>query len=77
MAQRHVTEGRRIVAEQRDRVAKLVANGCDAREAKRDLQLFEDTLAIFEEHLESLQQSRAVTLAGQNAPRPGAGRLAG
>jgi hypothetical protein len=28
---------------------------CDAREAERDLELFEDSLAIFEEHLNALQ----------------------
>jgi hypothetical protein len=33
------------------RAAKLKANGRDAREAVRDLQLFEDRLAIFEDHL--------------------------
>jgi hypothetical protein len=43
------------LAEQRDRVAKLKANGRDAREAERDIELFEDTLAIFEEHLKSVQ----------------------
>jgi hypothetical protein len=56
MAQRHVASGRRIVAEQRERVARLkIFPGRDAHAAQKDLEPFEDSLAMFEEHLKSLQ----------------------
>ena len=54
MAQRHVSEGRRIVAAARDRVAHLKAHGRDAHEAEQNLRVFEESLAIFEEHLAEL-----------------------
>ena len=54
IAQRRVTEGRRIVAEQHDKVARLRAHGRDMQ-AQRELELFEDSLAMFEEHLKSLE----------------------
>jgi hypothetical protein len=40
---------------QRDKVAALKAHGREVREAQRELELFEDSLAMFEEHLKSLQ----------------------
>jgi hypothetical protein len=43
------------VAEQRERIARLkVFPGRDAHAAQKDLELFEDSLAIFEEHLAAL-----------------------
>jgi hypothetical protein len=51
MAQRHVTEGRRIVAEQREGVARLKISSHDFHAAQKDLELFEDSLAIFEADL--------------------------
>ena len=57
-AQHHVNEGRRIVAEQRARVAGLRAHGRDAYMAQQDLQLFEDSLAIFEDYLAHLQRQQ-------------------
>jgi DNA invertase Pin-like site-specific DNA recombinase len=55
-AVRHVREGRRIVAEQRDRVARLKSLGLDTREAESNLRIFRDTLAIFQDHLKALQK---------------------
>lgn len=57
-ATRHVTEGRRIVAEQRARVDRLRATGRDTYGAEQELRLFEDSLAIFEDHLLWLQKAR-------------------
>ena len=55
IAQRHVTEGRRIVTEQREKVARLQISGPDFHAAKKDLeQLLEDSLAIFEADLAAL-----------------------
>jgi hypothetical protein len=54
-AHRRVTQGRRIVAEQRDKIARLKAQGGDARDAQKQLRLFENALAIFEEDLAALQ----------------------
>ena len=53
-AQRHVTEGRRIVAAARARNADLKTRGRDARVAEQNLRLFEKSLEIFEEHLAAL-----------------------
>ena len=33
----------------------MKAHGREVREAQRELELFEDSLAMFEEHLKSLQ----------------------
>jgi hypothetical protein len=51
MARRHVIEGRRIVACQRERVERLAGIGLDTTEAKRTLDLFARTLDIFEDDL--------------------------
>jgi hypothetical protein len=55
MAQRRIAQGRRLVAEQRENVARLQARGADTYEAHKELDLFEDSLATFEEHLAALQ----------------------
>ena len=56
MAFRHVIDGRRIVARQRERVEMLARNGHDTTEAKRTLDLFARTLDIFEDDLRSILQ---------------------
>ena len=53
-AMRHVIEGRRIVERQRQRVKELASSGLSTEEAARTLDLFERTLAIFEQHLSDL-----------------------
>jgi hypothetical protein len=50
----HVATGRRIVARQRAIIARLEENGCSTVGAVRTLELFEQTLAIFEEHHQSI-----------------------
>jgi hypothetical protein len=54
LAFRHVIDGRRIVARQRERVEMLARNGCDTTEAKRTLDLFARTLNIFEDDLRKI-----------------------
>jgi hypothetical protein len=55
MARRRIAQGCRLVAEQREKVARLKARGADSYEAQKELDLFEDSLATFEEHLAALQ----------------------
>ena len=47
---RHAAVGRRIVAQQRERVAQLKATGRPAMDAENTLTLFLGTLEIFEQH---------------------------
>jgi hypothetical protein len=54
LARRHVVEGRKIVARQRQRVRDREAKGLDASTQRQTLEVFEHTLAIFEKHLEQL-----------------------
>ena len=54
-ATRHVAEGRRIVAQQRERVARLKASGRDTTRSEELLDQFERTLAIFEDDLKAIQ----------------------
>ena len=46
LAERHVSEGLRHAAQQRDLVELLERDGHDTREANRLLRLFEDTLEL-------------------------------
>jgi hypothetical protein len=48
---RHVIDGRRIVARQRERVEMLARSGHDTTESERTLDLFACTLDIFEDDL--------------------------
>jgi hypothetical protein len=50
-----VRKGRRIVADQQNRVEFLKMQGRDSREAERTLGLFTRSLAIFEDHLKTLR----------------------
>ena len=50
VAVRHVATGRRIVAKQRAIIARLEGDRYRTAEAVRTLDLFEQTLAIFEDH---------------------------
>lgn len=57
-AEQYVTEGRRIVAEQQAKVDRLRATGRETYDAEQELRVFEDSLAIFEDHLLWLQKAR-------------------
>ncbi len=50
-ALRHVITGRRIIAAQQARIARLRAEGKDTTRAEQLLASYEDSLAIFEDHL--------------------------
>ena len=50
MAARHVSEGRRIVARQRERIARLKSLGCSTEEHEKTLLVFLSTLEILEGH---------------------------
>ena len=54
-AERFVNQGRNLVTEQREKVRLLKAAGRTTYDAEQELRLFEDSLAVFEEHLASLQ----------------------
>jgi hypothetical protein len=54
MAFRHVVQGRRIVARQRQLVEWLALNGRDTTSAEQILDSFVRTLAIFEDDLTRL-----------------------
>jgi hypothetical protein len=63
MAFRHVVQGRRIVAHQRQLVEWLALNGRDTTSAEQILDSFVRTLAIFEDDLTRLsaQESKRDT----------------
>jgi hypothetical protein len=50
LAERHVIAARKIVARQRELVRRLEAAGRDTAQEQRTLDLFEQSLQIFEEH---------------------------
>ena len=50
-ARRHVTDGERLVDEQRQRVAELARDGHNTESAMRLLTTLERTLEIMHEHL--------------------------
>jgi hypothetical protein len=50
VASRYVSEARRIVAQQQQRIAKLRVAGCLTTDAEQTLQVFLGTLKILEEH---------------------------
>jgi hypothetical protein len=54
MAFRHVIQGRRVVARQRERMEMLARKGLDTAEAQRTLDLFTRTLNIFEDDLKRI-----------------------
>ena len=48
MAVRHVAEARQIVVQQRERIARLKADGHSTVDHEKTLEVFETTLRIFE-----------------------------
>jgi hypothetical protein len=55
LARRHVVDGRRRVAEQRDRIARMTVIGLRTDEAEIFLQLMLDALAWMERHWEEIE----------------------
>jgi hypothetical protein len=56
LAARHVAEGRRIVARQRERIARLRALGCSTLDHEQTLRIFESTLEIFLDHEQTIRE---------------------
>ena len=56
-AARHVREGRLIAAQQRERIARLKAQGSSTRDYELTLDVFLNTLEILEEHEGALRAS--------------------
>jgi hypothetical protein len=54
LAENHVAQAERLVAEQKARIERLQAKGEDALEAEQTLALFEMNLNMFREHRDSL-----------------------
>ena len=50
MAARHVLEGRRIVARQRERIVRLKSLRCSTQDHEKTLLVFLSTLEILEDH---------------------------
>jgi hypothetical protein len=53
-AHRHVTQGRRIVARQRELITEIRDRGADSTSAEDLLSAFERSLAIFEDDLAAI-----------------------
>jgi hypothetical protein len=54
----HVVEGRRRVARQRALILKLTNVGCCTLNAEQTLEVFRNTLAVFEEHEQHLMEQK-------------------
>jgi hypothetical protein len=54
-AARHVAEGRLVVARQRERIARLAAQGSCTGDYERTLDIFVSSLQIFENHERALR----------------------
>jgi hypothetical protein len=54
LAENHVAQAERLVAEQKARIERLQAKGEDALEAEQTLALFKVNLNMFREHRDSL-----------------------
>ena len=55
MARRHVREGARCIARQREIINELWASYCATEEAEALLQILEETQRLHEEHLTRLE----------------------
>lgn len=66
-ATRHVAEGRRIVAQQCERIVRLKARGSCTRSFELTLDVFVSTLQILEEHERELRAA-AEKLAAERRP---------
>jgi hypothetical protein len=59
MAARHVAEGRRIVTQQRERIARLKADGHPTADHEQTLRVLEGTLQILEDHERQIAERHA------------------
>jgi hypothetical protein len=59
LARKHVVEGRKIVARQRQIVESLRMGGRERMTAEATLDVFERALAIFEDHVRALETEAA------------------
>jgi hypothetical protein len=59
MAARHVAEGRRIVTQQRERIARLKADGHPTADHEQTLRVLESTLQILEDHERQIAERHA------------------
>jgi hypothetical protein len=66
IAQRHVQEGREIVARQRRIIAQRKAAGLDTRDAESVLTEFERRLATFEDDLQAIRDGRPLPARSGN-----------
>ena len=66
--ERHVLEGRIIVNKQMAPLNQLRGHGANVARAERQLQLFLETLSIFENNRQTLQHEFTSTEARQNSP---------
>jgi hypothetical protein len=57
VAARHVAQGRMIVARQRERIARLKAQGLSTLDHEQTLDVFVSTLQILEQHERALRSS--------------------
>lgn len=57
-AARHVANGSQIVAKQHERIVRLKLAGGSTAQAERTLQIFLNTLEIFEQHQRELQREQ-------------------
>jgi hypothetical protein len=60
MAARHVAEGRRVVEQQRRRIAKLKKAGRPTFDQEQTLRVFETTLQIFEDDERRLRERMGI-----------------
>jgi hypothetical protein len=58
-ARLHVLEGLRIVADQRKRIEQMRRRGLEVSGAQSTLDLFEQSLVILEDHLQSMESEEA------------------
>jgi hypothetical protein len=66
-ADRSVAEAQRHVDEQRERVARLRANGADTTDAEQMLAAFEVNLNIFKENRQLVAEERRTLMADKSA----------
>jgi len=69
VASRHVMQGRIIVVQQRERIARLKALGSSTRDHELTLDIFLRTLDILEEHERALRASAENLTSPRTLPR--------
>jgi len=67
LAERHVKESRRLIAEQVEHSDRLLAISADTADAQRLLQTFVATLKMFEQHWDRLKAAKFGRPGGSSA----------